>query len=760
MAKLQYTPDEEIRIHRESAIWHLAGRFASHEAGMPEWAKNSADAYVRAGAPPEHRVVVLIFDDRRRGTQGSVSCLDFVGMTSRDLERYFRHWMHPDAARAGSEAADVLGGHGHGGKSYMIQMFEEYAYVHTVRDGKGCRYGVPAGEVRFGYIPSRDEGRDFAVPDPYGELGSALATVRVDVADLPEGGADCFARTQGFTLVRGVRPKGYVNRIRARRLLDRIVWDAQMVATLQLCKVYAVVNARLWNGGQPLALPEIRPIPGEEEPRVVAIPDTLSDPVSGERVSTTADGLHSAGELVLRTSEKSMRWRPRVFRHHIRFIASRDHIGQIELTELGVSSSYRDKIYGECFLDALEEYKQSDRRRLTESQLTRGLNEWIREEVDAYCRLFETRDRRIYDQKERDALSRMNAALDQWKNRFLDEMVQGLWGGEDGGVGPDEPRPLPAGAPESMLLTLSHSMAGVGVGLRPTLKFFDADRNRLRPVPYTWVSSDNNVAMVDEDLLIVETFSFGTTHLHAETMDGTLRSNRVPLEVVHIHSISVEPQEVELPAGSRHRLNAVCTLSNGVQTADLHLVWDVNDESIARVSSAGLVYAFEPGETQVYALDERHTSASPATIRVIPATEGGPGGRRARGYPRVLVSEIDRDPETNERVRLSREDPPVYQRVQDVDRNIWWINSACPLARLYLTSQSGYGYESREWRIYHLERYIEIMAKIGLSLGYELAHEMSHDIWTSRWDEIAGQMQERAAASLQEFISTGELPGG
>lgn len=759
MSKLKYTPDEDISVHREGAILQLARNFRSHEIGLPEWAKNSADAYVRRQAPPERRVIVLVFDYGQTGHPASISCLDFVGMTSQEIEEYFRIWADPEAAGRGTGMADLQGGHGNGGKSYMTQMFEDYAYLHTVSDGKGCRYGVPGDEFRFGYIPTPEEGQDFPVPDRQVELERGLAEIRVNFQDLPEATRQSFAQGEGFTLVRGVNPKDYGTRIPVPQLIEKIVNYHQMVRTLQLCSVYVVVNGNLFNQGRPLTLPYITPISGAEEPRDIAIPEMLKDPVSEERVSTTGQGQFSRGKLVLHTSEKSMRWKPRRYRHNIQFIAQSGFIGLVEMTELSVESSYRDKMYGECLLDALETYKQSDRTRLTESPLTRAVNAWIAQQVEAYCRVFETRDRRRYDQEERDALSQMNAALDRWKNQFLEEMMEGLWGGEGEGLSVPTRESLPVGTPARMMLTVSHSRAGVGVSLRPTLKFFDAEGNRVRPIPYRWVSSDNNVAMVDEDLMMINTFSFGTTQIHAETLDGELRSNSIPLEVVHIYEIQIEPQEVELPSGSRRGFKALCTLSTREETADVYLIWDVDNNAIARVSSAGLVYGFEPGETQVYAMDEHRLSRNPATVKVLPALGRGAGDRRGRGYPRVLISEIDPDPETEEDVSFSRETPPVWQRPIDVERGTWWINSASPLARLYLDRQRGCGYSSREWRVYHLERFIEIMAKIRLDLDYRRGEEASYNDWMRRWDEIAAQMQEHAVSSLKDFIEEGHLPG-
>jgi len=133
----QYTPDDDIAMHRENTIRLLCSHFQSHENGLPEWVKNSADEYARIEAPPERRVIVLIFGNARSGQPASISCLDLGGMTSDAIERHFRHWGDPEAAMQGGEASNVQGGHGNGGKCYMTQMFKQYALLHTCTDGLG-----------------------------------------------------------------------------------------------------------------------------------------------------------------------------------------------------------------------------------------------------------------------------------------------------------------------------------------------------------------------------------------------------------------------------------------------------------------------------------------------------------------------------------------------------------------------------------------------------------------------------------------------
>jgi hypothetical protein len=165
-----------------------------------------------------------------------------------------------------------------------------------------------------------------------------------------------------------------------------------------------------------------------------------------------------------------------------------------------------------------------------------------------------------------------------------------------------------------------------------------------------------------------------------------------------------------------------------------------------------MVFGFTEGSTDVTAGDDRVTADDAVTVTVGPPEDDGGG----KGYPRVLISEINSDPDTGETVVLSADDPPVHQRPHHVERNIWWINSASPLARLYLADE--FGPESREWRIYHLERYIDVIVQIAMSQGPEAEDEMNAGDWMARWGERAADIQAAAAAGLAACIHDGELP--
>ena len=177
MANFKYTPDEEITIHKVQAIRHMCSAFLSHENGLPELVKNSAAAYLREGRGGEDCVIVVTLANAKPGRPATIGCLDFVGMTSEQIEKNFRFWADPNAAdRSGKLRGSMgeLGGHGNGGKCYLTQMFKDHAVLHTVRGDSGCCYGVKGGSVAFGYVPNPSKGRDFRVMDIQRQLQTSL----------------------------------------------------------------------------------------------------------------------------------------------------------------------------------------------------------------------------------------------------------------------------------------------------------------------------------------------------------------------------------------------------------------------------------------------------------------------------------------------------------------------------------------------------------------------------------------------------------
>lgn len=753
VSDFRYTPDDDVQIHEEGAIRLICSAFQSHEHGIPEWVKNSADECSRRGATEDERIIVVIFDKGTTRRLPSISVLDLGGIRASVIDVHFRHWASPDAAAREEAAQYVQGGHGNGGKCYMTMMFDDHALIHTVSDGRGSRYGVAAGSVVFGYIPDAESGKDFPVADTTEELRSALMGVGVNVDRLPGGLRGRLQAADGFSLVTGRVPHGYGSRIPVQQLVDHLRDHPQMLHSIEYANVYVVSNGKILPDCAPIVLEPVVPDAAFAEPRIISIPEELLDPSTGDIISTTGEGAFIPGTVTLRTSDVAMT-HTRKARHTLIYRAASGYVGFRPIRSLGVTSSYQTRIYGECHLEALEALKQNQRQELADAPLSRAVDDFIRDQITEICAEFEARDARSVKQRERDGLSEINRALDEWKNKFLVQQIGAL--GMDTGEPPVDPS-LPTGVPARIQIDLRHARSGIGVAFRPSIRFFDRNESRVRPTPFRWVSTNPNVAWVDEALRVITTFAPGRTTIYAETEDGKLVSNEVEIQVVRIRSIALNPTEIEVAAGGRRSITATCRLASGEELTEVALVWTEDDATIARVSATGTIFGGSPGVTKVSAGDDSAMADESVEITVVPAQEGGDDPTPGKGYPVILVSEINDDPETGERVQFSPDDPPIQQRPQDYDRNIWWINSAAPFARLFLDTSRGYGYRSREWRIYHIERYIDVIAQIALQVDPDIDRQTDVDSWlVARGTKIAA-IQSAAASGLAEFIANGDV---
>jgi len=165
----------------------------SHEKGLSEWLKNSFDAYIRASKSDEESFIVFRFLDRDKII---FECIDFVGMTSDDIDKALKRWGDPEAAQRGTEKR-VFGGHGNGGKFYMRQMFKE-SYFITYRSGKLNVFGFNE-KKKYGFA------KGFKDKQISPEDGMRFAEI-YDMNLPPNVRKDILNGTTGFTIARGIHP--------------------------------------------------------------------------------------------------------------------------------------------------------------------------------------------------------------------------------------------------------------------------------------------------------------------------------------------------------------------------------------------------------------------------------------------------------------------------------------------------------------------------------------------------------------------------
>lgn len=262
----KYEPDEKVAIHEFAAL-QLAQRIASHDAGMAELAKNSCDAYTEADALPEHKVIVVLLSHAEKDKPSLVGCLDFVGMTTEKIETRFNQWGDPQAAPGGA-GGKRKGGHGHGGKAYMVNMFKDYALALTCFGAYGNRYGFRDGTVTPGYFPDRARGRRFPVPSQERFLEQNLLPFSTRLRDLPDEAKLALERGVGFTIVKGVNAKDLPRgRFLVPSLIEDLQGHPQMIEALQEAKVFVLVNGEPCEQAWPLELPSIEPMDEAKEPR-------------------------------------------------------------------------------------------------------------------------------------------------------------------------------------------------------------------------------------------------------------------------------------------------------------------------------------------------------------------------------------------------------------------------------------------------------------------------------------------------------------
>ena len=133
----------------------------------------------------------------------------------------------------------------------------------------------------------------------------------------------------------------------------------------------------------------------------------------------------------------------------------------------------------------------------------------------------------------------------------------------------------------------------------------------------------------------------------------------------------------------------------------------------------GLVSGLSQGETELTAMTDDCFSNS---IKVNVLENEKPPKSKGGGFPVVLKSGIDPDPLNEDGVDsydLDKDHPPIFQRPIDIVKGIWWINFQSPLTNLIWNQAKNKknildGEKSSEFRVYFLEQWFEIMARVNI----------------------------------------------
>ncbi|MBI2669536.1 MAG: hypothetical protein HYX20_00065 [Candidatus Yanofskybacteria bacterium] len=406
-----------------------------HEKGLAELMKNSVDAYLRVDMPDSEQYIIFRFTDGSKD-DGTLECIDFVGMSEADIEKAFIRWGDPEAARRGL-GRRVYGGHGNGGKFYMRQMFDS-SYFITYRDGRLSVFGFNTNK-KYGFA----DGYQNEKVKPEEALKFADLKEALLFGDLKN---KILNGKTGFTVVRGIGPVGMKNRIKTERIAERMKNHPQARRLLLHKHVSVIHNGEfLYDILRP---DEIKTLPDFKEPIIAEIPESLIMERDGEKgVIELANKKYSPGRLILKTSEEALQGGRYGDLNRIDIIgevgeSDKTVIASYELYELGVRTFPQAAfIYGECACPILEDPDndcvKNDRTKLVSNDTTKTLLEWIRGQVDGLATLMASKEAESQKETTRKISSAYNEFLNQWKNRWMRKILSEMFlkGSEESGGG-------------------------------------------------------------------------------------------------------------------------------------------------------------------------------------------------------------------------------------------------------------------------------------------------------------------------------------
>ena len=654
-----------------------------HDKGLAEWLKNSVDAHIRLGLPDSEQFVIFRFTDGTKDDAG-FECIDFVGMEEEDIQKAFKRWGDPEAAKRGLNRR-VYGGHGNGGKFYMRQMFRRSHFV-TYKKGAINIFGF-------------NENRKYGFADGYKNKKvkpeEALEIAGIKKLNFPKGVKDAIlAGKRGFTVVRGVGPAKMRNLVKFDKLTEKLKNHPQARRIMQRINVWAGHNDA--SDYMLLKPDDIKPLPDFEAVRTVEVPKSLPSQEDGDPISVEmSDKIYGTGKLTLRTSEEAFGKGSRgADLNRVDIVGGIGVIASYPLFELGVITwPQASFIYGECECPILEDPEmdavKNDRSKLVPTPRSTALLAWIREKVDEYAREIADKERKEQEEQRKQISAEYNDFLNRWKDKFMSKFMSDLLHGSGGetenGGGGGQIKKILEPPENGFAFSVPEAEISSGKEERITLK-----ASVPKPVPLGTVvrleSSTKEITCLENKITV-----------RAENVKTTPDG-----ETVAVVNVLVRGGKV----GSEGKLKAVA----------------------GKLETTVILRVVQPSAEK---------SKKPKT-------------------PQVLLSGIHPDPlklAPGGTVTLTERDPVVYQRYQDVQGAIYWINTQSPLAKAILAND---GDESLRWRDYLFQRYVDIFTKQAL---YELQRKDPEGFRAERIDSdildtLTRKVHAAAGADLSSFLFT------
>jgi len=608
MTDLAFLPD--IPMDKTHTLDQMTGRFQSLKDGLPELVKNSKDQYMRRGVSDkkDRQIVVLL-----NPSKSSLGVLDFAGARSNDFKGW-QTWSSRTASQA-ELSGDIEGGHGNGGKAFMVRGSTEASYIDSCAEGLRTKMGFDNGDPERRYLPgygiaNRAQINNIPETNPRRHLDAALADFGVKFQDLPKEAQDCFESRQAFTLVEisGVRDWAGRRKTSVQRMIDEVpnnlAAHAQAALTLETCCVW-VLNGKRLLSKQALAREYPEPFPGFDNLAPIPVPAELEDPATEEMVSTGRGGSDQK-LLTLRTSAKQLRMtEDRKALNTIRVRNDRNVVANWSVAKLAprAESAF---ILGELRVPDLqgEHLADSHRTELADTPLARALEHWVSEQLDALSQRIQkalARETKSEDQeKAKETLDQLRELMREYlvvDPTTLRQEEEGRGDeGPRGGVRTIARQNGPRGkAVQEILLEMGSDQIALAVGTTVPLLFgayeIDGD-NKRHPVVGANLSleaSQPGIVQLKGSEFVVA-LQEGRTEIWLKDRASGVESNRVVVEALTCAGVDVVGPPEPLMQGQRTKLRLSFQSSKGPRD-DLLVEGSIDEGDVGRLSRKGFFTA-------------------------------------------------------------------------------------------------------------------------------------------------------------------------
>lgn len=168
----------------------------------------------------------------------------------------------------------------------------------------------------------------------------------------------------------------------------------------------------------------------------------------------------------------------------------------------------------------------------------------------------------------------------------------------------------------SVTVTPNPLAMSVGQSTQLNAVLRDAGGNVLSGRSIAWSSSNTGVATVSQQGVLTAVAQ-GTTTITA-TSEGKSGTAAVTISNVAVASVAVQPQGPSIVQGGNVQLSATVRDANGTVVSDRVIVWSSSDNSVASVSSAGVVSGVAPGNVTITATCEGKSGTTAVTVTPVP----------------------------------------------------------------------------------------------------------------------------------------------